>query len=836
MMGKRKISDPLCHCLFGMLAVLLWDIFSPTNALADEIQFNADILDTNDRGNIDLKHFSRKGYIMPGGYTFSVLINNRSIGEHLINVTLDENSESGSRVCLSPSLVNLMGLKSAVMKDISWLSDGQCMDIASLRGMTLRPDLSIASLYINLPQAYLEYSDPNWEPPARWDDGIPATVFDYNFIGRQTHYSSTHEKDKTLSGNGIAGVNLGPWRFRSTWQMQANERSGNDSHQSQRSWEWSQIYAYRALRDLGAKLTVGEDYLSSSIFDSFRFTGVNLVTDDSMLPPNLRGYAPEVVGVARTNARVVISQQGRVIYESLVATGPFRIQTLSDSVSGSLDVRVEEQDGSVQQFTVETSTIPYLTRPGLVRYKVAAGKPSTIEHDLQGQIFSAGEFSWGVSNGWSLYGGAIGSGDYNALALGVGRDLLAFGALSVDVTESFASFADGERKRGGSYRLSYSKRFDELDNQITFAGYRFAERNFMTMSDYLNQRYNDTDGDNSKEMYTVTFNQQFKNAGISAYLKYSHQNYWDRRADDRLSVSISRYFDVGNIRNINASLTGYRNKSNGLTDDGFYATVSIPFNSGVISYNAAGGDSNSHTVGYYKTVDPRNSYQLGTGVTDNKTSANAYYTYTGDMATVNANVNAISGNYVAVGMGVQGGVTITPEGGSIHRISSQGGTRLMVDTGVGGVPVHGYGADQYSNIFGKAIVSDINSYNRNSVSVNINKLDDNVEASPKAVNISLTEGGVGYRKIPVVTGEKGIAIIRLADGSFPPFGAMVLNKDKQELGIITDDGMVYLAGIQPEHEMFVNWDGDNQCLIKFPQQLHSGTGNYLLPCSVIKNK
>lgn len=835
-MAKRKTYDTSRHYSLSILVVLLCGILSPTNALADEIQFNADILDTKDRGNIDLKRFARKGYIMPGRYTFSVLINNRSLGEHQIAVMSDEESESGSMVCLPRAVVDLMGLKPSVQKDISWIRDGECMDIASLKGMSLRPDLSVASLYINLPQAYLEYSDPNWDPPSQWDDGIPATLFDYNFIARQTHYSSSHEKDKTLSGNGVAGINLGPWRFRSTWQMQANERSGHDSHQRQRDWEWSQIYAYRALRSLGAKLTIGEDYLSSGVFDSFRFTGANLVTDDGMLPPNLRGYAPEVVGVARTNAKVVISQQGRIIYESLVATGPFRIQTLSDSVSGSLDVRVEEQDGSVQQFTVETSTIPYLTRPGLVRYKVSVGKPSTIDHDLQGQIFSAGEFSWGISNGWSLYGGAIASGDYNSVALGIGRDLLAFGALSVDVTESFATFADGERKRGGSYRLSYSKRFDELDNQITFAGYRFAERDFMTMSDYLDRRYNGVEDNNSKEMYTVTFNQQFRSVGVSTYLKYSHQNYWDRPADDRLSLSISRYFDVGSLKNINASLTGYRNKSNGTRDDGFYATVSIPFNSGVISYNAAGGDSSSHTVGYFKTIDSRNSYQIGTGLTDNKSSANAYYTYTGDMATVNANINALSGDYVAVGMGVQGGVTLTPEGGSLHRISSQGGTRLLVDTEVGGVPVHGYGADQYSNIFGKVMISDINSYNRNSVSVNINKLADNVEASPKSVNISLTDGGVGYRKIPVVTGEKAIAIIRLADGSFPPFGAMVLNKDNQELGIITDDGMVYLAGIQPGHEMMVNWDGGNQCHITFPQQLLSGTGNYLLPCTMIQSK
>ncbi|WP_421094483.1 fimbria/pilus outer membrane usher protein, partial [Serratia fonticola] len=58
------------------------------------------------------------------------------------------------------------------------------------------------------------------------------------------------------------------------------------------SWNWSRFYAYRAIPRLGAQLTIGENYLYSDIFDSFRFSGVSLTTDDNMLPPNLRGYAP----------------------------------------------------------------------------------------------------------------------------------------------------------------------------------------------------------------------------------------------------------------------------------------------------------------------------------------------------------------------------------------------------------------------------------------------------------------------------------------------------------------------------------------------------------------
>ncbi|WP_432804707.1 fimbria/pilus outer membrane usher protein, partial [Escherichia coli] len=31
-------------------------------------------------------------------------------------------------------------------------------------------------------------------------------------------------------------------------------------------------------------------------------------SDDRMLPPRLRGYAPQITGIAETNARVVVSE------------------------------------------------------------------------------------------------------------------------------------------------------------------------------------------------------------------------------------------------------------------------------------------------------------------------------------------------------------------------------------------------------------------------------------------------------------------------------------------------------------------------------------------------
>ncbi|WGI39586.1 fimbria/pilus outer membrane usher protein [Aeromonas salmonicida] len=93
-----------------------------------------------------------------------------------------------------------------------------------------------------------------------------------------------------------------------------------------------------------------------------RYTGVNLANDERMLPPSLQGYAPEVSGIAKTNAKVTISQSGRIIYETNVPAGPFRIQGLDSSVRGRLDVRVEEQDGSVSSFQVDTGVVAQISQ------------------------------------------------------------------------------------------------------------------------------------------------------------------------------------------------------------------------------------------------------------------------------------------------------------------------------------------------------------------------------------------------------------------------------------------------------------------------------------------
>lgn len=832
--------------LATLVGVLL--AISPENGYAEApVQFNTRFLDVKDGAELDLKRFSRKGYIMPGKYTLQVIVNDNQIAqEKVITYFTNNDDPDNSYPCLTPELVQLLGLKPELTENFVWTNSGQCLKAGQPEGMTTQTDLSKSTLNIIIPQAWLEYADKEWDPPARWDEGIPGLLFDYNVNSQWRHPEHDDGDEYDLSANGTLGANLGAWRLRGDWQ--ANYRHENEGEESfgsasEQNWDWSRYYAFRAIPQLQAQLTLGEGTLESDIFDGFNYIGGSLITDDQMLPPNLRGYAPDISGVARTNAKVTVTQRGRVIYESQVPAGPFRIQDINETVSGDLHVKIEEQNGQVQEYDVSTASLPFLTRPGQIRYKLAAGRPQDWDHNMEGDMFTAAEASWGIANGWSLYSGIIGEQDYQALALGLGRDLALLGALSLDVTHSRASLPEGSAYgegtiQGNSFRISYAKDFDDLNSRLTFAGYRFSEENYLTMDEFLDTQSDEDDRQRTghdKEMYTLTYSQNFAAINVNAYINYTHRAYWNQSDQDSYNLTLSHYFDLGDIRGISLSVNGFRNEYDNKRDDGAWVSLSIPWGSSrTLSYNGSFSDDNdTHQVGYYERLDDQNNYQINVGRADNNMTLDGYYRHQASYADMDVSANYQEGDYLSGGLTVQGGATLTAQGGGLHRIGVNGGSRLLVDIGdEANVPIVGNGTPVYTNSFGDAVISDVNDYYRNQVKIDINQLPEDTEAIHSMVQATLTEGAIGYRRMEVLSGKKAMASIRLRNGGTPPFGAEIYNSQQQQLGIVGDDGSVWLIGINPGERLQVSWDGKAQCEIvlpdPLPKELFSGL---LLPCT-----
>ncbi|WP_228075605.1 FimD/PapC C-terminal domain-containing protein [Providencia alcalifaciens] len=61
--------------------------------------------------------------------------------------------------------------------------------------------------------------------------------------------------------------------------------------------------------------------------------------------------------------------------------------------------------------------------------------------------------------------------------------------------------------------------------------------------------------------------------------------------------------------------------------------------------------------------------------------------------------------------------------------------------------------------------------------------------------------------------------IHFPDGKTPPFGALVYDSAKDTvLGMIAEDGQVYLTGIQPNQKLTIKWNGGQSCQLMIENQ------------------
>lgn len=809
---------------------------------ANAVEFNLDILDTDDKADIDFSRFSNSGYILPGVYKFKVLLNGIAITASSEKIKVFDNDNKESTACVTPELVNKFAFKDKIQKDlVSWSGQEDCINLSQVNGYEAVMDMAKGVLRINIPKIYLQYSDASWLPPSRWENGINGFLLDYNITGSLTFNDINHGTDQSVSLNGTMGANLGTWRIRADYQgtnsWAASEYNSN--------YSFNRIYAYKAFPTMASTLTVGENSINSDVFDSWLYTGASFESDDSMLPPNQRGYAPQITGVAETNAQVVVSQQGRVIYNTTVPAGSFTIDDLDSYIRGTLDVEIIEQDGRKKSFEVDASYIPNLTRPGNYTYKFTLGNPRENDHDLYGDPFVSTEGSYGFNNNWSFYGGLTATNNFGALAVGVGHDLQQFGSISLDLTQSYADLDEGNQS-GTSIRLSYSTVIESLGTNINFAGYRFATDDFLNMDQYLDLVENDTSVQPEKSTYNISLNKSIDAINSSIGVQYNYQSYWESRSTQSYSVSWYSYFDLMEINNISLGLTASRydqtsaSGNNTTNEDIFYATLTLPLGDGNMNYS---GDYNngrlSQWIGYSESLDDGlGSYSLRAGYNsggdeDNSYSASAYYSQDTRYASVSANIYSYQDAYTSIGMSVKGGLTVTEKGAALHSGASNGSSRVLVKTeDIADVPINRGKA--VTNNQGVGVVTSLSDYYRNQISVDLNKLPDDIEAKNPVTEIVLTEGAIGYREFSVVQGKKFFSRIVLKDSQYdtPPFGAVV-QSESSELGIVGDDGVAWLTGAQESTEISVLW-GKNTCIAKLPDNIKTNE-MISLSCSM-KNK
>lgn len=797
-------------------------------APAMAVEFNLNVLDKSMRDSVDFSLLKNDAAVAPGDYFVAVAVNNSKIsaGQKIRWRQVEQTTE----VCIPAALADKLNLKEDVRKALTE-KDG-CVDFSAHPEITFTFDQANQQLNISVPQAWLAWQSQNWMPPSTWSEGVPGFLLDYNLFA-STYRPDEGDKTENVNTYGTAGINAGPWRLRSDYQYSQTKTDGH----SDSNGSISRTYLFRPLPAWGARLTLGETDLSSNIFDGFSYTGAELASDDRMLPWELRGYAPQISGVAQTHATVTVSHSGRVIYQTKVAPGPFTIADLNQSVQGTLDVKVAEEDGRVNTFQVSAASTPFLTRQGQIRYKVAAGRARpSLSHHVADETFITNEASWGVLSNTSLYGGLLIAGDnYRSGALGIGQNMLWLGAISFDVTHATSQFDNGDEEKGFSYRLNYSKRFEATDSTVSLAAYRFSDRHFHSYANFIDHQYNDADTQDEKQTISLSASQPITPLNMNLSVSVLRQSWWNDDSSTTANISAGFNFDVGSWKNISLtttySTTHYEDSDN---DKQIYVSVSLPIgDGGRLGYDMQDSSSTTHRLSWNDSADPHNTWGVAAGIDNGRPDRgqqfSANYAHTASAGEWDLSGNYAVNDYRSLSTSWSGSFTATPHGAAFHRRAAGNEPRLMVSTdGIADIPVAG--DSDYTNRFGYAVVPMISSYQPTTIAVNMDDLPDGVTVSENTVRETWTEGAIGYKALASRAGKEVNVLIRDNAGNVPPLGAVVRHEETNtDVGMVSEEGHAWLSGVAAGQHFIVQW-GDRRCQITLPDNLDNITQRLLLPC------
>lgn len=764
-----------------------------------------------------IKNFDKNDGLVPGKYRVDIFMNNQRITRKDIVFVVDNKANKLLPLLTKKEYVS-MGVTANSSVPFSKLATDDSVDNIEnyIPFSSVRFEKNTLRLFLSVPQIAMNNAVNGYIDPVLWDDGLPTLFTNYYFSGLRNQQEQGSESSTYLNLNN--GVNLGPWRLR-------NNINYNDGQ-----WKNIDTYIWRNIPALTSKITLGDTWTNSAIFDSFQFRGIKLESNENMLPYSMRGFAPVIRGVAKSNAQVTIRQNNYIIYQSVVSPGPFELHDVTPITSGGdMEVTVKESDGSEQKYIQASASIPIMRREGSVSYSLAGGEYRASDSNNDEPNFTQSTIIYGLPAGITVYGGAIFATDYRSGALGAGVDLQQLGSLSADITRSYSQTVDGDNQQGQSYRLLYSKNFTTTDTNLTLAGYRYSTENFYTFSEAQNNKeYDEDDSFSYRNNYNrhrrlqLTINQSIPSFGqfnISGY----QQDYWGLGGKERsLSVGYSHSWESVNF-SVSYLLT--RMPDNNKNDQQLSLSVSIPLEKWLprahVNYNTTSSNNgltlNSVALNGTALEDNNLSYSLQQSHGDQGYSGNTSLNYRSSKGVIGAGWN-YSPDQQMLNYNAQGAVVIHPYGLTLSQ--SLGESSILVrapDTGGLGV---NKGTAIYTDWRGYSIVPYASAFQRNRISINSQTLPTNVEVQEPVQEVIPTEGALVVANFSPRHGQR-LLLTLMHTGKFVPFGAVVNAKDAQVSTLVGQNGEVYLSGAQVNQLWQVQWgkSDSESCQVRLSPEL-----------------
>ncbi|EOY8346600.1 outer membrane usher protein [Escherichia albertii] len=813
---------------------------------ADEtVEFDSTFLMGEGARDIDVNRYSTGNATLPGRYDVSVFINNQASASLKIEF-IETDKKHAAQPCISANTLLQLHIRppdkladnAILQKRDSAAQD--CLNLAvAIPQSSQTYNSNDQRLDISVPQIWLQKTYANYVDPSLWDEGINAAMLSYTLNGWRSE--SPDRTSETSYAGLMGGINLWGWHFRShgnySWD---NENGGN--------FEFQDKYLQRDIIALRSQLVVGETNTTGETFDSVGIRGVRLYSESRMLPPMLASYAPVIRGVANSNAKVTITQNGYKIYETTVPPGPFAIDDLTPAGFGAdLEVTITESDGSQRTFSQAYSSVIQMMRPGVGKWDISAGEVKKDElqdkpHLLQGTYY------YGLNNTFTGYTGLqMTDNGYWAGLLGLGMNT-SLGAFSFDVTQSHTKIPDDKTYTGKSYRISWNKYFAPTETSLNIAAYRYSTENYLGLNDALTliNSANHPESDRysgivsygrMKNQFSISLNQLLKKDEEdygSFYLNGTWTDYWvTNESQSSFSFGYSNAFSWASY-SISVQRT-YDEDNN--KDDSVYLSLSIPLdkllgrdrrqggfrtlNTSLNSDMKGNTQYNANASGY--SQDNRWNYSVNTAYNVQKNSdslktVSGYASYESPWGTLSGSASASSDHSRQYGINTDGGFVLHRHGLTFSNDSfTDTDTLALVDApGARGTRIN-YGNSTVDR-FGYGVTSSLSPYQENTVSLNIDDMDNDVELKSTSAVAIPRQGSVILSHFETDTGRSVLLGLVRSNQQAVPFASDITDNNGLSVGTVGQGSQAFVRGIADSGELTVSWYEQNhrqQCRIHY---------------------
>lgn len=726
--------------------------------------------------------------------------------------------------CIPRGLLEALALKPALHTALS-AQPGACLDLLSVvEGALVQVDAGTLELRLSVPQLAQRQQARGQVPVEERDTGITAAFVDYQL---------THTRQRESSGylGFTAGFNAGPWRLRHRAGLTDGLRGG--------PYQRIGTTLHRDLASMDSQLLFGETQTAGQLFQSVTYRGIQLATDERMLPDSLRGYAPRVQGVADTNATVTVRQNGQIIRQATVAPGPFLIEDLyPTSFGGDLEITVTEADGRERVSRLNFSAVPQALRAGTSRYSATAG--TLQDHGEQQRPLRFVEATWarGLTDFVTVLGGVQVAEGYRAALGGVALNT-AVGAFGADVTQAQARLGNDHRALGNSVRLNYQRHLTASATTIGLAAYRYSTRQFLTLSEAAHTASDGwSHGPQTRQRYDVNISQRLGERS-SLSLTAGHVAYWNalRRRND---LQLAFQSTVGHV-SYAFSATRYR-QGDGTVDTRYGLNVSVPLarSGGAPRLHAQVSQARQGTqaqVGLNGMLGNGSSLSYSASASAAEGQVGSHYN--GWLGYQGGSVSATAGYSRAQGagsthLGLSGSVLLHA-GGLTFGPSLGEGAVLVEAGGAQGARV-GNGQNIRIGRSGYALVPHVSAYRWNRIELDPTGLPLDVELLHSSQRVAPTAGGIVRVRFPVRTERTLFIEARDEHGGPLPFAAIVYDEAGTPRGAVGQGSVIQLRGAQENGVLAIDLGGARRCRLAYrmPEQadangLHWSVGQCIAP-------